>query len=127
MLTQWKKRVKLFQFSYAFLQNKADSTNMVENAFLHFNFSDQWLKAAEYIASSCDQIVDLIKPFLNTNWTWDRLSLVDRSLLIAAYAESFIIKTPKDVLIDQTIITSKNFSDKDSFQYINAILDRLIK
>ncbi|KEZ24102.1 transcription antitermination protein NusB [Ureaplasma diversum] len=127
MRTQWQKRVKLFQFSYAFLQNKNDTLKMVENALLHFDFSDEWLKAAEYVIAECDQIINLIKPFLNTNWSWERLSLVDRSLLIAAYAESIIIKTPKDVLIDQTIITAKNFGDAISFQYINAILDRLIK
>lgn len=127
MRTQWQKRVKLFQFSYAFLQNKNDPLKMVENALLHFDFSDEWLKAAEYVIAECDQIINLIKPFLNTNWSWERLSLVDRSLLIAAYAESIIIKTPKDVLIDQTIITAKNFGDAISFQYINAILDRLIK
>lgn len=127
MRTQWQKRVKLFQFSYAFLQNKNDPLKMVENALLHFDFSDEWLKAAEYVIAECDQIINLIKPFLNTNWSWERLSLVDRSLLIAAYAESIIIKTPKDVLIDQTIITAKNFGDAISFEYINAILDRLIK
>ncbi|AJQ45181.1 hypothetical protein JM47_00790 [Ureaplasma diversum] len=127
MRTQWQKRVKLFQFSYAFLQNKNDPLKMVENALLHFDFSDEWLKAAEFVIAECDQIINLIKPFLNTNWSWERLSLVDRSLLIAAYAESIIIKTPKDVLIDQTIITAKNFGDAISFQYINAILDRLIK
>lgn len=127
MRTQWQKRVKLFQFSYAFLQNKNDPLKMVENALLHFDFSDEWLKATEYVIAECDQIINLIKPFLNTNWSWERLSLVDRSLLIAAYAESIIIKTPKDVLIDQTIITAKNFGDAISFQYINAILDRLIK
>ena len=62
------------------------------------------------------------------NWQFDRLSLVDRNLLRLAVSELlFCEDVPPRVTINEYIDLSKEFSDPESPQFINGVLDRVAR
>lgn len=84
------------------------------------------IKIINYFKKNREEITNMIKPFLKENWTWNRLLAIDRAIICNAICESKILKTDKKVIIDQAIITSKNFSDENSYKFINSILDKVL-
>ncbi len=63
------------------------------------------------------------------NWTIDRMSVVDRSILrMAAYELVFSQeKTPVPAVIDEAIELAKKYSTDNSGKFINGLLDQLKK
>lgn len=62
------------------------------------------------------------------NWDLDRLSLLDKIILIAAISElDYFPLTPARVIINEYIEISKVFSTEKSNIFINGILDKYIK
>ncbi len=64
----------------------------------------------------------------STNWTVERMSVVDRNILrIGAYEILYVEDVPYKVAIDEAVELAKRFSTKDSGAFINGILDSLAK
>lgn len=126
--TQWQKRVKIFEFIYSFLIQDYDKSLIVNN-FLdeNPNFDASFVQVLEYISKNLDDIINKIKPLLNETWSWNRISYVDRSILICAIAEYESIHTDKKIIIDQSLITARNYNIDDSYKYINPILEKVMK
>lgn len=63
------------------------------------------------------------------NWTVDRMSAVDRSILrMATYEIVFCEeKTPIPAIIDEAIELAKKYSTENSGKFINGLLDQLKK
>lgn len=63
------------------------------------------------------------------NWTVDRMSAVDRSILrMATYEMVFSAeKTPIAAIIDEAIELAKKYSTDNSGKFINGLLDQLKK
>jgi len=63
------------------------------------------------------------------NWTINRMSVVDRSILrMAAYELVFSAeKTPAAAVIDEAIELAKKYSTDNSGKFINGLLDQLKK
>ncbi len=65
---------------------------------------------------------------LTENWNWDRIALVDKSILrLAIYELLFCDDIPPVVSINEAIEVAKRFSTPDSGKFVNGILDRLRK
>lgn len=47
--------------------------------------------------------------------------------MLTAMAEVIVLKTPKVIAIDQALISAKQMNVDDSYKYINAVLDKVIK
>lgn len=64
----------------------------------------------------------------SSNWTIDRMSVVDRNILrLAAYELIFDKKAPKSVIINEAIEVAKRFGSDESPVFINGVLDRLAR
>ena len=63
------------------------------------------------------------------NWTLERMSVVDRSILrMAAYELVFSKeRTPVPAVIDEAIELAKKYSTDNSSRFINGLLDQLKK
>jgi N utilization substance protein B len=62
------------------------------------------------------------------NWRLSRMAVVDRNIIRAAvYELKFENDTPKLVIIDEAIEIAKRFSTNKSSQFINGILDGILK
>lgn len=70
-----------------------------------------------------DQIDELIVKYSN-NWTLDRISPVDKSILrFSIYSLLYRLDIPPNVVIDEAVEISKLYSTEKSYQFINGILD----
>ena len=65
-----------------------------------------------------------------TNYTLDRLSYVDRNLIRIGTFELMFNKTPKEVIINEIVNLSKEYSQTEDFlssKFNNALLDKIAK
>jgi len=84
------------------------------------------MKVLEYFLEHKTTIINTLGQNLASSWTFDRLNVVDQAILIEAYSEYQVLKNDKSIVIDQAVITSKKYSDSNSYEYINAILDKVL-
>ena len=64
------------------------------------------------------------------NYTLDRLSVVDRSLLELGTYELLFTDTPKNIVINEIVEISKEYSELDDYKtskFNNAVLDAIAK
>ncbi len=62
------------------------------------------------------------------NWTLSRMAVIDRNLLRMAASELMYSKTvPPKVAIDEAVEIAKKFGSEDSPNFINGVLDRILK
>ena len=62
------------------------------------------------------------------NWRLERMAAVDRNLLrLALFELIHFPETPPSVVINEAIEIARRFSDKDSADFVNGVLDALRK
>ncbi len=62
------------------------------------------------------------------HWRMDRMATVDRNILRAAAAEFLgFPKTPKAVVINESLEIARRFSSPESVQFINGVLDSVAR
>ncbi len=124
---QWEKRVEVFHYVYSTLISDINNKHIIKKAFEQFTFSADQMKIIEYYANNKQNIIDLISSKLQNNWTWERISIVTQAILIASYSESQALIIDKKVIIDQALITANKYCEPNQKNFINAILDKIIK
>ena len=68
-----------------------------------------------------------IKPFLE-NWDFDRMAIIDRISLKLAIAEfTSFPSIPTKVTLNEYVDLSKSYSTDKSKEFVNGILDRMLK
>lgn len=128
-LTQWKKRVIVFQFVYSILISESTKKEMLKK----FNEEIEIIND-EYINDICIFIIENIKDlekllsqYLTEKWTIDRIDCIDKAIIYSALSEYKVHNVDKKIIIDQAIITSKKYGNDNSYKFINSILDKVIK
>ncbi len=62
------------------------------------------------------------------NWRLSRMPVVDRNLIrMAIYEMMYLDETPKLVILDEAIEIAKRYGTEKSSQFINGILDGVLK
>lgn len=85
------------------------------------------MEIANAIAEQLFEIIDLIAPFLNEKWQWERIpSYVQSCLIIGAYEIKYT-DIPKAVTINEILKLVKMALPDYDFKYVNAVLDKLEK
>jgi N utilization substance protein B len=70
--------------------------------------------------------VDAALEEASTNWTLDRMAVVDRSILRLGAAEIlFWPWIPVEVSIDEYVEIARKFGSEESGGFVNAVLDRI--
>ena len=63
-----------------------------------------------------------------TNWTLERMALVDRNILrLGAYELLHETETPPKVVINEAVDLAKRFGAADSGKFVNGVLDSIHK
>lgn len=74
-----------------------------------------------------DEIDSVIEKY-SQNWDIKRIQYVDKAIIrMSIYCLIYHKDIPKSVVIDEAIEIAKIFSDKDSYKFINGILDGIQK
>ena len=86
--------------------------------------NDFVLSCVNGILSNEENINTLANKYLK-DWTIDRLSLVDKSILSLGIYELIYTDTPSIVSINEAVELSKKYSDDSVIKMINACLDKI--
>ena len=127
--TLWKKRVNLFRLIYAFLQTNNSEQEIINNIDEDEISGETFVEQRNILKNIIDNF-DKYKEIVNNNlrnWSFDRISDVDKALFLCALGEYNVLHTNKRIIIDQTLITAKRYSNPSAYKYINAILDKILK
>jgi N utilization substance protein B len=68
------------------------------------------------------EIDDLIRRHLQ-HWRLERMAAVDRNILRLATYEMLATPTPPAVVIDEALELARRFSNDESVQFVNGVLD----
>jgi len=80
-----------------------------------------------YVCKNDHELLELIEPTLK-NWDVDRVAVMDMILLKMALTELLVFPTiPTKVTLNEFVEISKLYSTEKSKDFINGILDRLMK
>ena len=61
------------------------------------------------------------------NWSLERMAATDRNILRLAAFEILYTETPGRVAINEAVELAKRFGSKNSAQFVNGVLDSLLK
>ena len=100
---------------------------MEANNITDENFKDYITKSIEGINKNLPEITELIKNNLKQNWSIDRISKIDISILKLAIYEMVYTDTPYKVAINEAIELAKKYGDDSSKSFINGILASVVK
>jgi len=59
-------------------------------------------------------------------WSFDRLNLVEQSILIMSFTHKQIENVDKSIIINVAVKLAKKFLDKDDYKFVNGILDKVL-
>src|SRR5689334_2740134 len=89
--------------------------------------TDDTRASAERLASGASQDCEAIDAAIAgaaTNWRFERIAAVDKSILrLATYELMRDLQTPASVVLDEAIELAKRFGEKDSAPFVNGVLD----
>ena len=72
--------------------------------------------------------VDGVLKKISSNWTQDRMAVIDRNILRLGVSELlFDSTTPPKVVINEAIEIAKKFGTDESPDFINGVLDKIFK
>jgi len=86
--------------------------------------ASDWTRQAWENLTQCDELIanSVIK------WRFDRLSLVDKSILrLAVFQLKFCLDIPPKVVINEAIELAKKYSTDKSPAFVNGVLDAVFK
>ena len=72
-----------------------------------------------------DAYIEQINQNLRDDWSFDRLSLLEQSILLIAYQELKQVQTARAVVINEAVTLAKKYCDDSSYKLINGVLARL--
>ncbi len=124
-------RESTMKLLYEMEMNKEFSEEKIEDFLSYKDYSknevDYIKDIAENFIEKKDKIDELIDKNVK-NWSLDRLSKVDLSILrIAVYEIYYRADIPKEVSINEAVEIAKKYSTDESSKFINGILGGLVE
>lgn len=122
-------REKAFALMFESIFNKSVEEELDNELILELKKEDEQEFAKELITvfkENENSINETIKKYL-INYDIERLYKIDLALLYLALTEIIYIKTPTQVVINETLEIAKLYSTDKSHKFINGILSSIIK
>jgi len=104
----------------------------IDQAFVNSRLANnapliQWsLSLVNGVSENLPAIDEQLKSVLE-NWNLERLFAADRSIIRLGAYEIIFTDTPPPVVINEAIELSKRYGHENSSQFVNGVLDRLLK
>jgi N utilization substance protein B len=125
-------RELVIQFLYLTEMNEGEFENQLKAFWENNSCEEEGVQAfAEDILNDIfdhKKEIDAMLEKYSDNWTLSRMAVIDRNLLRMAASELMYSKTvPPKVAIDEAVEIAKKFGTADSPNFINGVLDRILK
>ena len=134
MGSRHKGRIIAFQaiFSWGFNDNKTD--DLINFSWINESNKkikdDSILFAKLIVNGTIDNIIQIDKKIKQhiDNWDFKRIAKVDLAILrLSTYSLMFQKDIAGNIVIDEAIDISKEFSSEESYRFINGVLDSIYK
>ena len=79
------------------------------------------------ISKNEEKINEMIKKNLKENWTMERVSKINISILKIAIYEMIFSEIPYKVAINEAVEIAKKYSDEQGKSFVNGILASIVK
>ncbi|MCD7894125.1 MAG: transcription antitermination factor NusB [Erysipelotrichaceae bacterium] len=73
-----------------------------------------------------ESYISLINKHLKKGWTFERLGMMEKAILLIATCEMLEFETPKQIAINEAVINAKKFCEDDAYKLINGVLSKVI-
>ena len=93
---------------------------------LSIPFDSEVFKITQLIIDTRNDLDNAIKPLLH-NWRFDRIGVCTKLILRLALWELHNTSTVANIVMNEAIELSKCFAERDSYKFINGILDEAVK
>lgn len=93
------------------------------DAFEIGEYSDKEVKIIGDVAKKQDSFIKLIKQFTKASWAWDRISALNRAILV--YGSYEMLFNDKALVIDVMVKYAKEFCPDESYKFINSVLEKV--
>jgi N utilization substance protein B len=124
-------RELVIQFLYLAEMNEGEIANQLKGFWKNNSCQEDVQSFAEDILKDIfdhKKEIDVQLEKYSDNWTLSRMAVIDRNLLRMAASELMYSKTvPPKVAIDEAVEIAKKYGTEDSPNFINGILDRILK
>ena len=115
---------QLTDFTYGDKKEYRDTRELVSSMLeIPYEEASDYVKdVINYSLNNYGKIANVYIPLLK-GWTWERLPLLTKSILVMAYARKEVEKVDKSMIIDSSVSLAKKYIDPKQAKFINAILD----
>lgn len=124
-------RELVIQFLYLTEMNEGEITSQLESFWENNSCEKDVQSFTEDILNDIfdhKKEIDARLEKYSDNWTLSRMTVIDRNVLRMAASELMYSKTvPPKVAIDEAVEIAKKYGSEDSPNFINGILDRILK
>ncbi len=115
----------VMQALYEHENSKAPCVDIVARSVRENETNPEGGRFAEELAHQIDnhrsEIESEIRKHLKS-WNYERLSLVDRSILSLAIGEMMYTNEPPAVVLDEAVLLSEEYGGEDSPHFVNGVL-----
>ena len=114
-------------YSDVVVNHTSDKNLVIKQAFENDNFDGNQIKVLEYYFDNYKKFEQEIIKRLNPTWTYQRINVLTKAIILSSLSEFYALDTPISVIIDQALKTCDHRGIIKDKRFINAILDRIIK
>lgn len=123
-ISRIRAMIYLYNFDILKEEDKTLNSTLESEADYDINFYNELISGVTINLKEIDKIISINL----TNWTIDRLSYIDRNLIRIGVYELQYLKTPKNIVINEIVEISKEYSQIEEYQtskFNNALLERI--
>ncbi len=125
------KRELTFKILYSIQINKEMNEEELQALFEENNLKEKDKESIEKdingINENINDITENISKNLKDNWTIDRISKIDKALLMLAIYEIKYKNIPFKVVINEVVELAKKYGEDTSASFINGVLANVVK
>ncbi len=110
---------------YQYLLAERDVDELIENNFEApvAEIEPYFVEIVQTSVANQKRYAEYIDKVLVDGWHYDRLGLIEQSILLNGCAEFDLKKTEAAVIIDESVQLAKKYCDADTYKLINSVLD----
>lgn len=126
-MTRHQLRIQLVTYLYQHLLLEKSLANIIVDEALR-----EGTEESDYLLNNLYNLIEnettyaqFIQEHLSAEWNYTRLLALDQAILLAAISEFALDEAARSVIINEAVEIAKEYSNEDSYAFINAVLDHL--
>lgn len=110
---------------YEYLLVNRDIDSLIEDVFeMPADELDPYFRdIIDYSVKNEQRYAGYIGQVLKKGWSYDRLGVVEKAILLNGCSEFDLKKVQAAVIIDEAVELAKTYCDDDAYKLINSVLD----